>query len=545
MRINYRKKQMKNFSNMLKTMIVGVLLSFNLSSYVYAQNCWDFYRDRDFVKAIDCYNDYLKRNPKDADALCIRAVCYQNIGEYQLAFSDISNAIKYHNKKTFYGKDILYAQQGDLYVDIENYKEALNSYTKALKVNKNNTNVLFDRANLYYTMGDYSASDADWRRVIKIDNNNVNAQVGLARNMIARRQIDEAIRELNRLERIDPRKQRIYRYRCQAYDEKNNYRQAIDDLITWIYYDDIDRFKERFLLRFAEHEFIYLMAKISDMVVNDKDNDLKWLNIRIFLYEKHDMWLEAINDYNTFEELLSYSHNSIYLGRGICYTELGQYDKAIAEFDKGIDLLENVWLYLYRARAYRLKGDYKLAIADFNKVIELDPMNSYAYYMRGWTKEFDKDFQGALKDFTAAIELDREYAYTYVARGRLYQRILNQPLLAERDFLSVLSLESENDISKSGNCRQYALFHLGRIDDAIVHQKTILDKFPTSGNYYDAACLFSLMNRTDDAIKHLRIAFEKGYRNFIHLDNDADFEYIRNMTEFIELVNEWRNLKTD
>ena len=468
----------------------------------------------------------------------MRAICYEYVDEYVWALSDYTNAIKYHHKKAKYTKDRLFKMRGKVYADIENYNEALKDYAAALKINSKNTDVLFERANLYYDLDNYAASDADWRQILKINKDNVNAQIGLARNMIERGQVDEAIRELDRLEKVDSRNPYIYRYRSNAFAVKENYRKAIDDLILWCYYDEIDNYKEYLLSNYAAHEFTYAVAKVSEMIIKEKDDNRNWYYLRVSLYEDRDMYREAINDFNIVEQLLPSPVITIFIRRGRNYSNLGEYDKAIADFDEGLKLRENDFLYLYRAEAKRLKGDYQSAIADFTKAIELDPMDSYAYYKRGWTKEFDKDFQGALKDYSTSIDLDKEYAYTYVTRGRLYQLRLNQPQLAEKDFQSVLALE--NDITKSGNCRQYALFHLGRTEEAIAHQNAILEKHPTSGNYYDATCLYSLMNRPTDAIKFLQQSFEMGFRSFIHLENDTDLDNIRSLPEFIELINLWK-----
>jgi clan AA aspartic protease (TIGR02281 family) len=528
-------------NTLTKLLATSIVSCFSLLLYAQADyyDCLNLYREGDYVEAIICLSKYINKNPKDVDALNIRAKCYKYVDDYTQAFSDINEAIKSYDKKAKSNKDALYAQRGRFYADIENYDAALKDYATAFKINPKNTDVLFERANLYYNLENYFASDADWKQILKIENDNIYAMIGLARNMTAKGQIDEAIKELDRLGKIDVRNSQIYEYRAKAYAEKEDYRKAIDDIINCIYYDELDRFNLAYLSRYAEHEFTYALAKVSEKVVTDTENKIDWLYIRTSLYERHEMYKEAIVDYNTIENLSPSPQIYIYTRRGICYNEIGEYDKAIAEFDKGLELQEHESLYLYKADTERLKGDYESSIADFTKAIELDPMNGYAYYKRGWTKEFKKDFQGALSDYTTAIEIDKDYVYTYVTRGRLYQKELNQPELAEKDFQTILILE--NHIQKNGNCRQYALFHLERIDEAITYQDSILSKHPTSGNYYDAVCLYSLMNRPIDAIRYLRIAFEKGYRDFIHMERDTDLDNIRNIPEFIELLKEWKN----
>jgi clan AA aspartic protease (TIGR02281 family) len=526
-----------------KLLLTFVAVGFSLS--LYAQNdvsdCIALAKDEKYEEALVCLNKYINKNPTDFNARTIRGICYEGIEDYKKALSDLTDVLKNYDESIFLSKDVLFAKRGRIYESADRYDDALSDYTAALKINPENIDILFDRANLYCALKNYPAADADFKQILKIDKDNTNAAVGLASNMIARGQIEEAIKELDRLEKIDYSNPTIYEYRAKAYMKKEDYRKAVDDVINWMYYDEIYRLNIIVLSHCAEYEFIYTIAKVSKQIVTDKDNELDWLYLRASLYQEHEMYREAIADYNRIENLLSSPVVFLYESRGECYTETGEYDKAIAEFNKGLELQENKKLYLYKADAERLKGDYESSIADFTKVTELDPMNDFAYYRRGWVKEFMKDFQGALRDYSTAIEIDKDYAYTYMNRGRLYQKELNKPQLAEKDFLTVLKLD--NEVKKSGNCRQYALFHLGRTDEAVAYMDSILNEYPSSGNFYDAACLYSLMNRPAKAVAYLRTAFEKGYRNFIHIKQDNDLDNIRNTPEFIELIKEWSNKK--
>jgi clan AA aspartic protease (TIGR02281 family) len=525
-----------------RLLVIYIIAGFSLPGYAQTagySDCNDLLRQEKYDEAFDCMDKYIKKNPKDIDAFALRAAWNASVENYKAALSDVNEAIKNHNKHTKISKDALYTIRGRIYEDVENYDEALNDYAIALKINPDNATTLIRRANLYHSLENYTASDADWKHVLKIEKDNISAAIGLARNMVEKGQIDEAIKELNRLEKIDAGNSYIYMYRAKAYEKKEDYRKAIDDVIDWIYYDEVDANNIGYLVDCAEHEFTYTIAKISEKVVKDTDKKTMWLYLRALLYSGNEMYNEAIADYNAIEQLSSTPQLFVYEYRGECYVETGEYDKAIAEFDKGLELKEDKDLYLRKAGAEYSKGDYESSIADYTKITELDPMNDRAYYNRGWVKEFGKkDYQGALHDYTTAIEIDNSNAHTYLSRGRIYQKILNQPELAKKDFLTVLKLE---DKVRGNNYRQYALFFLGRIDEAIVIQDSILSEYPAAGNYYDATCLYSLMNRQAEAIEYLRIAFEKGYREFTQIENDTDLDNIKNMPEFIELLKEWKS----
>ena len=73
-----------------------------------------------------------------------------------------------------------------------------------------------------------------------------------------------------------------------------------------------------------------------------------------------------------------------YNNRGVAYGGKGDYDRAIADFDKAIQLKPDYAdAYDNRGVAYGSKGDYDRAIADYDKAIQLKPDYADAYYNRG------------------------------------------------------------------------------------------------------------------------------------------------------------------
>ncbi len=100
---------------------------------------------------------------------------------------------------------------------------------------------------------------------------------------------------------------------------------------------------------------------------------------------------------------------------GLAAARGGNYDKAIELFTKAIasGKLSPGYLgivYNNRGNAWDGKGDYDRAIADYTKAIEIDPKYANAYYSRGiaWGKKGNSD--RAIADYTKAIEIDPKYA---------------------------------------------------------------------------------------------------------------------------------------
>ena len=60
------------------------------------------------------------------------------------------------------------------------------------------------------------------------------------------------------------------------------------------------------------------------------------------------------------------------------------------------------------------------------------------------------------------------------------------------------------------------------------------------GNYYDAACLYSVIGEKEQAIDYLRQAFEKGFRRFAHIERDNDLNNIRKLPAFKKLLDKYK-----
>jgi tetratricopeptide (TPR) repeat protein len=110
-----------------------------------------------------------------------------------------------------------------------------------------------------------------------------------------------------------------------------------------------------------------------------------------------------------------------YLTRGIAYYDKDEYDKAIADYTRAIELDPNGEpAYNNRGLAYYYKGEYGRAIADLNRAIELDPKSQTAYNNRGNAYKGKREYDKALDDYNRAIELDPNYALAYNNRGTAY-----------------------------------------------------------------------------------------------------------------------------
>lgn len=108
----------------------------------------------------------------------------------------------------------------------------------------------------------------------------------------------------------------------------------------------------------------------------------------------------------------------IYYNRGTAYSTIGEYDRAIQDLTKAIELRPNdPRAYYNRGGTHVDKESYELAIKDFDDAINLSPDDPSPYLLRGVAHIEKQDFEFASSDFNRAIELNPNHADAYNGRG--------------------------------------------------------------------------------------------------------------------------------
>ena len=113
------------------------------------------------------------------------------------------------------------------------------------------------------------------------------------------------------------------------------------------------------------------------------------------------------------------------LYRGVAYSQLGDADKALADYDATIRLYPR-WADAYANRGdllYAL-GKYDLALKDFDTALQFGPESALAHNGRGVIYHLRGQYQQALTEYSRAIALEPSRSGpTYLNRARIYFNI--------------------------------------------------------------------------------------------------------------------------
>lgn len=92
--------------------------------------------------------------------------------------------------------------------------------------------------------------------------------------------------------------------------------------------------------------------------------------------------------------------------RGLAYTNLKNYDKAISDFTQALQIHQDGKLFYYRGFCYMTQGKYTEGISDFSRSIQEDSQNPLSYSYRGFCYIKLKQYDPALRDFLQANKLN-------------------------------------------------------------------------------------------------------------------------------------------
>ncbi len=116
---------------------------------------------------------------------------------------------------------------------------------------------------------------------------------------------------------------------------------------------------------------------------------------------------------------------NLHFNRGLLYNYKGDYNKALLDFNKALDLDSDIEdkILLNRGLSYEKLQQFDNALADFESAIELKPNNAKAFYKRGVINYRMNNFEEAIDDFSEVISIQDDNAIAHYNRGMALYKV--------------------------------------------------------------------------------------------------------------------------
>ena len=269
----------------------------------------------------------------------------------------------------------------------------------------------------------------------------------------------------------------------------------------------------------------------------------------------HDSLIKVIQDSNKIFNANLKTDTDQLNQRGILNYNLGEYEKAIADYDKAIELDNDYkWAYQNKSLALNKMGKNKEALEVINQALKIDPGDAWAYSQRGKIyndmKEYEKavieldkaididdkdkwtyanksyalnemgENEKALEAVNKAIEIDQSYAWAFSYRGKIFNDMkeYNKALL---DLDKAIELDDKDKVTFAN--KSYALNELGEKEKALeaINKALEIDS-GYAWAYSQRGKIYKALNEYEKAINDFSEAIKRDQNEYYYFGDRGE-----------------------
>ncbi len=455
---------------------------------------------QEYETALTYLDDAIKYTPKNDDEIIASiyhtsAICHYCIGNY-------SEAVKFCEKHQSLRPNDLYT----LHIQAESHKK-LGQKEKARAIHLKLYELAPHSHFEHYNMGEWAYEDGDFLKAEKFY-----YQAFLLTN---------EYKSLNLGKCID--------CNIKVYD----YKAALELLQALLLIDPTQA--EDFYNEIAQKDFLLTIASLS----NIKDADIKALTYYILgsLFQNYEDYEKAIASYEEHLRTAKDPLTITFLRLMTCYESVYEDEKALEYVNHCINInpqyTDNT---LNKSNILCSLGRFDEALEYVNQYIEKSNASYTALFLRARIYNYMKDYENAIKDFSALIDMEESSAGIYSLRGHAYLQQGNNEM-AQKDFdkaISMYEAQEEYDFNIT-----MAYIGTGNYERALEIAEEAYDYYEKD-NLYNTACIYALMNDSENALKFLEMAVNE---KVIHIElakSDPDLQSIRHLPRYNEIINSYK-----
>lgn len=380
-----------------------------------------------YEAALTAINKAIELEPDSISNYTIRIFIYDAIGKYEEEIDDLTKIIELNKN----GKSLnAHHQRAVAYTQLGQYNVALSDIDYFLEnIRTDTTGSVIEayliKASILYKLNEYQKAKEFYELTIKENNGQEKAiesqaLVGLAN---LSKTPKEALKILNKAIEIDEKSWMAYGARAALYmDDLGKYDEAFNDLKTAIALNSHDA-----ILNFNMGQFFANYTELLDSAVVYFEKAIKlspqspnnggiYMNLAVIRHRKGDLD-RAVSEFKKAEAIIPENDLLLY-NYSMCLLDLGDSKEALSKISKAIEINPS------DAEYYNLKGSILLGLTSFReaetafkKAINTDPKYGGAYYNLGYLFGELNDHRQSIKYYDKAVNLNFNLESTLVNRA--------------------------------------------------------------------------------------------------------------------------------
>ncbi len=394
----------------------------------------------------DCF-EALRLDPDHLGALFLRGQLSLSRGEADAAISDFDAVVEL--APTWPGP---YVKRGNAFREREQWEQAVQDYGRALDLDSTLSEAYFGRACAYIELdreeeakqdleaclnfdpdagpayfsrgilelqeGSYERAQVDFSKVIELEPENAAAYFNRANVRMQLEKFDLALEDFNELIRLCPTLGAAYSGRGTAWIQKGELAKAAADFKDAVECDP--EMAEFYAIQRTVVEAAYFqrnerydkaIAKVNEAL--DLQPDLApAVAVRAVCHWYSEQLVESVEDFSRLIEIAGESFSAL-SGRGQVLAEMGEFQEALADLDRAIELGKNEEspasiAYVLSGRGLSLAGLDRIreAMQDFAQSIVDCPENAWVHYNHALTYHKIGELEKAKTCFALALALN-------------------------------------------------------------------------------------------------------------------------------------------
>lgn len=534
---------------MKKTIILFLLVCLSLGAT--AANTTETYNMKraqeaaqsgDSETAIQFLSKELDENPTNGYAHMWVALLCTRMNSFGWAFQYAQSAIKYLPKKEYEGRSDMNILLSEIYLDAKDTARAITYMEQAQKEMPQAGHPYKVLVRLNTERGEKAKALQYAEMAIKNQPESLDSRLLITDALEENGQYEEALKHCNQaLDMAEPQskdKSRVYAKRALLLIGMKQPSEALADLMRSTRIDIWDVSED-----ILEQLHDTIPGEVLDTVLAAHEQEPEQLFWKIYLYDLYRYRKEYTKAAQMGFAILPQHNGSHIIHHIASLLEFHIGDPELAERmllkQLGVDST-SASTYVRLEELYAETGRYREAFEMAEKALSFNPEDAEkasAYQLRGRIYQIQHDYPKAIDDFLAGMIADpRDYEYWFRI-GRLYGA-MNDTVKQAQAFE-----QGRKAFAAAGKeLTPEAYIAMGNSAKANESAQKMIKKEDSEEQHYNAACIYAQTGASKEALFHLRKAFENGFRNFYHIAWDMDLDSLRDMQEFKDMVNEFKQL---